>query len=147
MKFTLKSVWFQRPCFNQSVQSFSHVQLFATPWTAACKASLSITYSQSFLKLMSIALVMPSKHRIFCHPLLLLPSVFPSIRFFSKESALCIRCPKYWSFSFSISPSNKYSGLISFRIDWFVCLFVCFLWVHGCSLYFFNINLFILIGG
>ena len=90
--------------------------LFANPWTAACQASLSITNSQSLLKLMSFALVMPSNHLILCHPLLP-PSVFPSIRVFSSESALCIRWPKYWSFSFSISPSNEYSGLISFRMD------------------------------
>ena len=89
-----------------------------TPWTAAHQASLSITNSQSSLKLMSIESVMPSNHLILCHPLLLLPSIFPSIRVFSSESALCIRWPKYWSFSFSISPSNKYSGLISFRLDW-----------------------------
>ena len=91
----------------------------ATPWTAACQASLSITNSQSLLKLMSIESVMPSNHLILCCPLLLLPSIFPSIRVFSNESALCIRWPKYWSFSFSIRPSmNKYSGLISFRTDW-----------------------------
>ena len=102
-----------------SVQSVSHVQLFVTPWTAACQASLSTTNSWSLLKLMSIELVMPSNHLILCHPLLLLPSVFPSIRVFSNESVLCIRWPQYWSFSFSISPSNEYSGLISFRIDWF----------------------------
>ena len=89
-----------------------------TPWTVALQASLSITNSRSLLKLMSIELVMPSNHLIFCCPLLLLPSIFPSIRVFSNESALCIRWPKYWSFSFSISPSNEYSGLISFRIDW-----------------------------
>ena len=89
-----------------------------TPWTAACQASLSITNSQSLLKLMSIELVMKSNHLILCHPLHLLPSIFPSIRVFSNESALCIRCPKYWSLSFSISPSNEYSGLISFRMDW-----------------------------
>ena len=91
--------------------------LFATPWTAACQASLSFTISQSFLKLRSIESVMPSKHHILCHPLLL-PSVFSSIRVFSNESALCIRWLKYWSFSFSISPSNEYSGLISFWMDW-----------------------------
>ena len=102
----------------QSVQLLSHVPFFATPWIAACKASLSITNSQSLRKLMSIDLVMPSNHLILCHPLLLLPSVFPSIRVFSNESALCIRWPKFWSFSFSISPFNEYSGLISFRIDW-----------------------------
>ena len=101
-----------------SVQSLSCVQLFATPWTAACQASLSITNSQSLLKLMSIASVMPSNYLILCHPLLLPPSIFPSIRVFSNELALCIRWPKYWSFSFNISPSNEYSGLISFRMDW-----------------------------
>jgi len=101
-----------------SVQLLSHVQFFATPWTAACQASLSITNSWSLLKLMSIETVMPSKHLIFCHPLLLLPSIFPSIRVFSNESVLCIRWPKYWSFSFSISPSNEYLRLISFRMDW-----------------------------
>ena len=90
-----------------------------TPWTAACQASLSFTISQSLLKLMSIELVMPSNHLILCHPLLLPPSIFPSIRIFSNESALHIRWPKYWSFSFSISPSNECSGLISFRIDSF----------------------------
>ena len=100
-----------------SIQSLSHVWLFVTPWTAACQASLSITSSWSLLKLMSIESVMPSNCLILCHPLLL-PSIFPSIRVFSNESALCIRWPKYRSFSFSISPSNEYSGLISFRIDW-----------------------------
>ena len=104
--------------FN-SVQSFSHVWLFATPWTVACQASLSITNSWRLLKLMSIESVMPSNHLILCHFLLLLPSIFPSIKVFSNELAVCIRWPKYWSFSFSISPSNEYSGLISFRIDWF----------------------------
>ena len=103
---------------SQSVQSLSHVQLFATPWAAALQASLSITNSQSLLKLMSIKLVMPSNHLILCHPLLLPPSIFPSITVFSNESVLHIRWPKYWSFSFSISPFNEYSGLISFRIDW-----------------------------
>ena len=102
-----------------SVQSLSHVRLFVTPWTAACQASLSITNSRSLLKLMSIESVMPSYHLILCHPLLLPPSIFPSIRVFSNESVLCIRWPNYWSFSFSsISPSNEYSGLISFRVDW-----------------------------
>ena len=101
-----------------SVQSLSHIRLFATPWTAAHQASLSITNSQSLLKLMSIESVMPSNHLIFCCPLLLLPSIFPSTRVFSNESVLHIRWPKYWSFSFSISPSNEYSGLISFRVDW-----------------------------
>ena len=99
------------------VQSLSHVRLFATLWTAARQASLSITNSWSLLKLMSIKSVMPSNHLILCRPLLLLPSFLPSFRVFSKESVLCIRWPKYWSFSFSISPSNEYSGLISFRID------------------------------
>ena len=101
-----------------SVQSPSHVQLLATPWTAACQASLSITNSQSLPKLMSIELVMSSSHLILCHPLLLFPSIFPSIRVFSNESVLCIRWPNSWSFSFIISPSNEYSGLISFRMDW-----------------------------
>ena len=101
-----------------SVQLLSHVQLFATLWTAAHQASLSITNSQGLLKLMSIEMVMPSNHLIFCRPLLLLPSIFPSLRIFSNESVLRIRWPKYWGFSFSISPSNKYSGLTSFRMDW-----------------------------
>jgi len=101
-----------------SVQSLSHVQLFATPWTAASQASLPITNYWSLLKLMSIKSVMGSNNLILCHPLFLLPSIFPSIRVFSSESVLHIRWPKYWSFSFSISPSNKYSGLISFTIDW-----------------------------
>ena len=99
-----------------SVQSLSHIQLFATPWTAACQASLYITNSRSLLKLTSIDSVMPSDHLILCHPLLLLPPIFPSIRVFSNESVLRIRWPKYWSFS--INPSNVYSGLISFRTDW-----------------------------
>ena len=103
-----------------SVQfSLSHVQLFATPWTAVGQASLSITNSQSLLKLVSIDLVMPSNHLILYLPLLILPSIFPSIRVFSNKSTLHIRWPKYWSFSFSISSSNEYSGLISFRIHWF----------------------------
>ena len=101
-----------------SVQSLSCVQCFAVPWTAACQASLSITSSQSDLKLMSIESVMPSNRLILCRPLLFLPSIFPSIRVFSNESVLCIRWSKYWSFSFSTSSSNEYSGLISFRIDW-----------------------------
>ena len=99
--------------FSHSIMSDS-----VTPWTAAHQTYLSITNSQSLLKLMSIKSVMPSNHLILCHPLLFLPSVFPSIRVFSNESVLRIRWPKYWSFSFSISPSNEYSGLISFRIDW-----------------------------
>ena len=106
------------------LQSLSHGQLFATSWAAACQASLSITNSQSLLKLMSIDLVMSSNHLILCHPLLLLPSIFPSIRVFSNKSVFLIKWPKYWSFSFSISPSNEYSGLISFRIDWFYLLAV-----------------------
>ena len=101
-----------------SVQSLSHVRLFATPRTAALQASLSITNSQSLLKLMSIELVMPSNHLILCCPLLLLPSIFHSNRVFSNESVLHIRWPKYWSFSFNISPTNEYSGLITFRMDW-----------------------------
>ena len=105
-----------------SVQSLSHVRLFATPRTAACQATLSITNSWSLFKLMPIESVMPSNHLILCHPLLLPPSIFPSIRVFSNESALCIRWPKYWSFS--ISSSSEYSGLISFRIDWFDVLAV-----------------------
>ena len=102
-----------------SLQSLSLVRLFVTPWTAAHQASLYITNSWSLLKLMSIKSVMTSNHLILCYPLLLLPPILPSIRVFSKESVLRIRWPKYWSFSFSISPSNEYSGLISFRIDWF----------------------------
>ena len=100
--------------FSHSVMS----KLFVTPWTAACQASLSITNSQSLLKLISIESVMSSNHLILCHPLLLLPSIFPSIRVCANESALCIRWPKCWSFSFSISPSNEHPGLISFRMDW-----------------------------
>ena len=101
-----------------SVQSLRHVQLFATPWTAVDQASLSITNSRSLLKLMSIESVMPSNHLIFCRPLLLPPSIFPIIKIFSNESVLRIRWSKYWSFSFSTSPSNEYSELISFRMDW-----------------------------
>ena len=107
-----------------SVQSLSRVQLFVTPWTAAHQASMSITNSQSLRKLMSIESVMPSNHLILCCPLLLLPSIFPSIRVFSNESVLHIRWPKYWSFSFNISLSSEYSGLISFRINWFDLLAV-----------------------
>ena len=106
------------------VQSLSHVQLFETPWTAGLQASLSITNSQNLRKLMSIELVMPPNHLILCHPLLFLPSILPNIRVFSSESVLHIRWPKYWSFSFSISPSKEYSGSISFRIDWFDLLAV-----------------------
>ena len=101
-----------------SIQSLSHVRLFATPWIAARQASLSITNSRSLLKLMPIKSVMPSSHLILCNPLLLLPPILPSIRVFSNESTLLMRWPKYWSFSFSISPSNEHPGLISFRIGW-----------------------------
>ena len=101
-----------------SVRSLSHVRLFVTPWTATCQASLSITNSWSLLKLMSIESVIPSNHLILCRPLLLLPSIFCSLRVFTNESVLHIKYPKYWSFSFSVSPSNEYSGLISFRVDW-----------------------------
>ena len=113
-------------CYTQlsSDQVLSRVQFFATRWTAARQPSLSFTNSWSLLKLVSIKSVMPCNHLIFCHPLLLLPSIFPSIRVFSKESVLCIRWPKYWSFSFIISPSNEYSGLISFRMDLFDLLAV-----------------------
>ena len=110
---------FQSRCIVlSSVQLLSHLRLFVTPWTAAQQASLSITNSQSLFTLMSIESVMPSKYLILCCPLLLPPSIFPSIRVFSNESVLCIRWPKYWSFSFIISPSNEYSGLISFRLGW-----------------------------
>ena len=109
---------------EHSVQSLSHVQLFVTPWTAARQASLSITNSQSLLKLMSIESVMTYNYLSLCCPLLLLPSIFPSIRVFSNESALNIRWPKYWSSSFNISSSNEYSGLISFRVDWLELLAV-----------------------
>ena len=109
---------------GEAVQLLSHVRLFATPWITARQASLSITSSRSSLKLASIESVMPSSHLILCRPLFLLPSIFPSIRVFSKESALCIRWTKNWSFSFSISPSNEYLELISFRMDWFDILAV-----------------------
>ena len=112
----LQKTWTQMPC---SVQSLSPVQLPATPRTAAHQASLSITNFQSLLKLISMESAMPSNHLILCHPLLLLLSIFFSIKVFSSESVFCIRLPKYWSFTFSICPSNEYSGLISFRIDWF----------------------------
>ena len=107
-----------------SIQFLSHVRLFVTPWTEAHQASLYNTNSRSLLKLMSIKLMMPSNHLILCHPLLLLPSIFPSIRIFSNDLVLHIRWPKYWSFSFSISPSKEYSGLISLRIDGFDLLAV-----------------------
>ena len=114
---TWRSLQFSPVQFSP-VQLLSCVRLFATPWTASCQASLSITNSQSLLKLMPIELLMPSNHLILCRPLFLLPSIFPNIMVFSNESAFCIRWPKYWSFSFSISPSNEHSGLISFRMDW-----------------------------
>ena len=114
----LKSIQFS------SVQLFSCIQLFTIPWTVACQASMSITDAQSLLKLISIKSMMPSIHLILCHPLFLSPSIFPSIRVFSNESVPCIRWPKYWSFSFSISPSNEYSGLISFRMGWLGLLVV-----------------------
>ena len=125
--FTTRATWEAKPKCTTSVRFSSVAQsclTLATPWTAACQASLSITNSWSLLKPMSIESVMPSNHLILCCPFLLLPSVFPSIRAFSNESVLCIRWPKDWSFSFSISPSNEYSGLISFRIDWFDLLAV-----------------------
>ena len=106
------------PSQFSSVQLFSHIRLFVTPWTAARQASLSIINSRSSPKLLSIESVMPSSHLILCHPLLLLPSIFPSIRVISNESALCIRWSKYWNFTFNISPSNEHPGLISFRMDW-----------------------------
>ena len=115
MEFPLKT---KNGATISSVQLLSCVQLFMTPWIAACQASLSITNSQSLLKLTSIESVMPPYHFILCCPLLLIPSIFPSIRVFSKESVLCIRWPKYWSFNFNISPSNEYLGLISFRTGW-----------------------------
>ena len=110
--------------YFSSVQLLSHVWLFVTPWTTACQASQSITNSKSLPKLMSIELVMPYSHLILCCPLLLLPSIFPSIRVFSNESALRIKCPKYWSFNFNISPSNEHPGLISFKMDWLDLLVV-----------------------
>ena len=121
--------------YDYTVQFSSVTQscLTSTPWTAAHQASLSITTSRSLLKFMFIELVIPSKHLTLCRPLLLLPSIFPNKRVFSKESVLCIRWPKYWSFSFSISPSNEYLGLISFRINWFDLLAVQLL--DNCSLF------------
>ena len=116
--YFLGSDWTAMPNYNLPVESLSRVRLFVTPWTAACQAPLSITSSWSLLQLMSIESVMSFDHLILWLPLLLLPSTFPSIRIFSNESALRIRWPKYWSFSFSISPSNEHSGLISFRMDW-----------------------------
>ena len=114
----MNHIHFNRPSQFSSIPSFSHVWFFVTPWTAAHQAFLSITNSWSLLKLVSIESVMPSNHLILCCPLLLLPLIFPSIRIFSNESVLHIKWPKYWSLSFSISPSNEYSGLISFRMDW-----------------------------
>ena len=127
LNFTTFLLWgipLDIPIQFSSVQSLTHVQLFETPWTAAHQASLSIISSWSLLKLLSIESVMLSNHLILCRPLLLPPSFFPSIRVFSSESVLCIRWPKYWSFSFSISPFNEYSGLISFRMDWLDLLVV-----------------------
>ena len=121
LSICLCCLWFL--WFN-SVQLLNHVQLCATPWTAACQASLSITNTRSLLKLMSIELVMSSNYLILCRPILLLPSIFPSIRVFSDESVFCISWPKYWSFNFSISSSSEFSGLIYFRIDWFTLLAV-----------------------
>ena len=118
MEFKSKPQWDIASHLSESVQSLSHVWLFVTPWTIACQASLSIINSRSSPKLMSIESVMPSNHLILYRPLLLLPSIFPSIRVFSNESALCIRWPKYWSLSFNISPSKEHPGLISFRMDW-----------------------------
>ena len=115
--FTTSATWKAHSTSLSSVQLLSHVRLFVTPWTSVCQASLSITNSQSLPKLMSIESEMPSNHPILCHPLLLPPSIFPIIGAFSNESVLCIRWPKYWSFSFNISPSNEHSGLISFRMD------------------------------
>ena len=116
-----KNLWiFKEVEIFSSVQSLSRVRLFATPWIAACQASLSITNFQSLLKFMPIESMMPSSHLILCRPLLLLPPIPPSIRVFSNESAFRMRWPKYWSFSFSISPSNEHPGLISFRMDWLV---------------------------
>ena len=134
-------------CLNRSasVQPLSCVCLFVTPWTTGSQVSLSITNSWSLLKLMSIVLVMPSNHLVLCRPLLLQPSIFPSIRVFSNESALRIRWPKYWNFSFNISPSNEYSGLISFRMDWLDLLVVqgtlkTFLQHHSAKHQFFGVQ-------
>ena len=115
---SMRLLWSLLPYLFSSVQLLSHVQFFVTPWIAACQASLSITLSQSSLSLTSIESVMPSSHLILCRPLLLLPPILPSIRVFSSESALHIRWPKYWSFSFSIIPSKEIPGVISFRMDW-----------------------------
>ena len=120
----VKSLLFLELNLDVVVQLLNHVRLFAAPWTTAHEASLSCTVSRSLLKFMSIESVMPSNHLILCRPLLVLPSIFPSIRVFFNGSALCIRWPKYWNFSLSISPSNEYSGLISFMTDWFLLLAV-----------------------
>ena len=117
-KHDVKKTILWRLLKGRSVQSLSRIRLFVTPWTTARQVSLFITISQSLLKFMSIESVMPSNHLILCHPLLLSPSIFPSIRVFSNESVLCIRWPKFWGFSLNISPFNEYSGLISFRMDW-----------------------------
>ena len=124
--WAIKECWVEFPvlCRRCCFSLPSHVQIFVILWTAKCQASLSLTISQSLSKFMSTELVMPSNHFIFCHPLLLLPSIFPSIRVFSNNSAVHNRWPKCWSFSFSISPSNRYLGLISFRINWFALLAV-----------------------
>ena len=114
----METLWYLLSVQFSSIQLLSRVRLFVTPWTAALQASLSITNCGSLLKPMSIESVMPPSHLILCHPLLLLPSILPSIRVFSNESALLIRWPKYWSFSFNISPTNEHPGLISFRMDW-----------------------------
>ena len=124
MHVTLPNILKMSFQYVSSVQLLSGVQLFVTPWPAACQVSLSITSKWSLFKLIIIKLVMPSNCLILCHPLLLLPAVFPSIRVFSNESVLLIRWPKYWSFSFSISPFSEYSELISFRMDWFDLLAV-----------------------
>ena len=118
LKLNIEKTKIMASCLISSVQSLSHVRHFVTTWTAARQASLSITNSRSSLRLTSIESVMPSSHFILYRPLLLLPSIFPSMRVFSNESALCIRWPKYWNFSFNISPSNEHPGLISFRMDW-----------------------------
>ena len=127
---TVANTWKELKCplTNEWIKKLSSVTqsclTLQPPWTTACQAFLSINNSRSLLKFMSVELVMPSNHLVLCHPLILLPSIFPSIRVFSNELVLCIRWPKYWSFSFSISPSNDYSGLISFRMDWFYLLAV-----------------------
>ena len=130
LAYSSVDVWFPNVV---AVQSPSHVWLFVTPWTAARQAALSLTISQSLPKFMSIASLMPSSHLILWCPFLLLPSIFPSVRDLSNESSVHIRCPKYWSFSFSISPSSEYSGLVSLKIDWFDCLAFRSLFQHHSS--------------